>query len=86
MSGFYLVCCTRTLLDEISNGFTQKQLAITYAMAMRSEAAGADKTDWPSVNRAIVKRWSMSGLVRVKDMAWRIARRPAALTELEVTP
>jgi len=83
MSGFYLVCCTSTLLAEIGNGATQKQLAATYALAMRSEAAGADKTDWSCVNRAIVKRWSMSGLVRVKDMAWRIARRPA---DPEVTP
>jgi len=29
--------------------------------------------DWREVNSAIIKRWSKSGLIRIKKIAWRIA-------------
>ena len=63
-----LFCCTQTLMQEINNKqFKQADVALTYAMAVCS----SDKTDWHKVNKAIMERWSISGLKRVKDMAWK---------------
>lgn len=32
-------------------------------------------TDWLALNTAIKSRWSVSGLVRVKTMAWKIVEQ-----------
>ena len=59
--------CQNVLLEEIADKhFTQKSVALTYAMAMES----SERVDWYVVNQAIIKRWSESGLERVKRMAW----------------
>jgi len=44
----------------------QKDIAQTYALALKS----SDTTDWAKVNAAIIKRWSRSGLKRIKHLAW----------------
>lgn len=62
-----LMDCTNVLLDEISNKkFRQKDIAITYRLSLMS----SDPTDYKKVNRAIIDRWSISGLTRIKEMAW----------------
>lgn len=53
-----------TIENEIEQGLRQRDIAQTYALAMRSSY----KTDWARVNRAILKRWP-KGLERVKKMA-----------------
>ena len=53
-----------TIENEIEQGLRQRDIAQTYALAMRSSY----KTDWARVNRAILKRWP-KGLDRVKKMA-----------------
>jgi hypothetical protein len=59
---------TETLLSEINElRLKQKDVAITYALAMRDHG----NVDWPTVNQAIINRWSRSGLVRIKEMAWK---------------
>ena len=64
---FELMCCENVLLDEISNKrMKQKDIAKTYALALRS----GDEPDWSIVNKAILERWSRSGLERIKKMAW----------------
>ena len=72
MSTFELMCCEKVILEEIQvHKFTQRQVAKTYHLAMRSEDAGVDnRIDWKRINEAIVRRWSVSGLERVKTMAW----------------
>ena len=63
-----LACCEATLLQEIGNTvFKQKDVAKTYALAMRSSEV--KKIDWGKVNRAIIERWSKSGLERIKQLA-----------------
>ncbi len=63
-----LACCTSTLIDEIRDkAFRQKDIALTYAMALRS----SEKKDWRKINRAIIERWSRAGLERIKKMAWK---------------
>lgn len=68
-SGFYLADCASIVEDEIAAGMKQTDIALTYALAMRSAAAGVWEADWPRVNRAILNRWSMAGLERVKKLA-----------------
>ena len=51
---------------EIKQGLTQKQIAQTYALAIRSSWP----TDWAKVNAMIIERWSVSGLTKIKNMAW----------------
>lgn len=66
----YLICCTDTLLAEIANKqFKQKDIALTYAMAMKSYFHKADTPDWSAINKAIVARWTWSGLDRIKKRA-----------------
>jgi len=65
-----LVCCTQTLLTEIADvRLKRKDVAATYAMAIKSAAQGSDKPDWRAINEAILARWSHSGLEFIKKLA-----------------
>ena len=67
MGTFELMDCTRVLLEEIADKrFKQRNIAQTYALALRSSY----NTDWATVNKAIIERWSLSGLERIKNWAW----------------
>jgi hypothetical protein len=62
---------TNTLLNELTfKETTQKSVSLTYAFAMLS----SEKTDWFKVNQAIIERWSVAGLQRVKTLAHRHAK------------
>ena len=54
-----------TIENEISQGATRKTIAQTYALALRSSWP----TDWQRVNRAIIKRWSVAGMLWIKKHA-----------------
>lgn len=70
---FYMTCCTMVLLNEIEElKLSQKDVALTYAAAMRSEKAGVDNPDWGVIGAAGQKRWGPAGWKRVKDRAWGI--------------
>lgn len=51
--------------NEIAQGATQRDIASTYGLALRSSYP----TDWARVNAAIVARWP-KGLARIKEAAW----------------
>lgn len=51
--------------NEIALGCTQRQIAQTYALGIRSSWP----TDWKRVNAAISAKWP-KGLERIKKMAW----------------
>lgn len=60
------IACVETVIEnEIAQGLTQRQIAQTYALALRSDWP----TDWAHVNRAILARWP-KGLERIKTAAW----------------
>lgn len=60
--------CENTLLREIATKeINRKGVAMTYRLAMESDEA--DRIDWGKVNRAIMHRWSTSGLQWIKKMA-----------------
>ncbi len=48
---------------------TRKFMAKCYAHDLKWHF---NTTRWPEVNRAIIERWSMSGLKYIKNMAFRI--------------
>lgn len=64
-----------TLLREIADsGCKREDVALTYAFALYQP----DEVDWPTVNAAIIERWSASGLKWIKTRAWkRAAEREA---------
>ncbi len=63
---FELVLCTDTLLREIADTtIDTKQIAMTYALAMKS----SEPTDWPAVNKAIMARFGKAGLIKIKKAA-----------------
>jgi len=63
---FELMDCTNTLLREIAEPqSTRKDIAKTYALALRSTI----ETDWGAVNKAIIAKWSFSGLNWIKKQA-----------------
>ncbi len=64
-----MVDAENTIERELAAGCTQRQVAQTYALAMRSMQHG-EKPDWKRINAAILKRWKPSGLIRIKKMAW----------------
>ena len=61
-----LMCADAVIENEIENGCTQKQIAQTYALALRS----SEPANWKRINKMIIDRWSVSGLERIKNMAW----------------
>ena len=68
LNGYTLnLCDAHTLIiQEIEGGATQKDIAKTYALGLRSQ----EPTDWAAANKAIIERWSVSGLERIKKLAW----------------
>jgi hypothetical protein len=55
------------LMAEIADPRMKRaDVALTYAFGLRQH----DDVDWPTVNRAIVERWSMAGLDWIKTRAW----------------
>ena len=68
-----LVCCTQVILQDLkSPQCRQKHVALSYAMAIKSAAQHADTPDWPTINHAIISKWSQAGLERIKKRAWGI--------------
>jgi hypothetical protein len=68
-----LIYCTQVILQDIAaKQCTRKSIALTYAMAIKSDAQGADKPDWLTINTAILGRWKMSGLEFIKKRAFDI--------------
>lgn len=61
---FELACVEPVIENEIKMGLNQRQIAQTYAMALRSSWP----TDWLRVNNAILAKWP-KGLERIKKMA-----------------
>lgn len=60
-----------TILREIADRtLHQRDIAQTYALISRQISQQTGKVDWLSINRAIIERWSVSGLGRVKRLAW----------------
>lgn len=56
----------QAILQEIaSEKAKQKDVALTYAFLLRQE----EDVDWASINQAIISRWSISGLNKIKKMA-----------------
>lgn len=74
----YLCDCENVLLREIQDkAFKQKDIANTYALSIISEQKSDEEIDWKKVNKAIIERWSKSGLNCIKEMAWKIIKEMA---------
>lgn len=63
---FEIACVEDVIENEIKQGSPQKSIAMTYALALRSSWP----TDWERVNKAIIAKWGIKALQRIKTMAW----------------
>jgi len=62
------------IMQEIGNQkCTRKEVAHTYSVLLRSHPAPR----FAPINKAIVDRWSLSGLEYIKELAWKTAERRA---------
>ncbi len=58
--------CVNTILREIAMPeMKRRDVAQSYALAMQS----SEQVDWAAINKAIIERWSMSGLIWIKKQA-----------------
>ncbi len=55
----------KVIKQEIEAGAYQRDVAISYSLAMRDPSFSAQEA-----NAAIIQRWSVSGLERIKAAAW----------------
>lgn len=62
----HLIDAHKLIIQECERGATQKTVAMTYALGLRSQ----EGFDYRAANEAILKCWKPSGLARIKDMAW----------------
>jgi len=69
---------TNILIQDARDLPTQKAMAKSYACLIRWKE-NLEQTDIKKVNQAIIDRWSVRGLQRVKDLAWKIAANPKSL-------
>ena len=60
-----IACVEQVIENEIEQGLSRRQIAQTYAIALRSSWP----TDWKKVNRMIIDRWSAAGLEWIKKQA-----------------
>jgi hypothetical protein len=66
----YMADCTNHMLREIGDPqFTRRDVAQSYALAMRTHHDGLEVVDWAAVNAAILGRWSRYALEWIKTQA-----------------
>jgi hypothetical protein len=64
-----LILPKETILSELEmKGITQRSLAITYAFCIRQHL---EDSDFLIINKAIIEKYGMKGLMRIKTKAWR---------------
>lgn len=65
---FQMTDCENTILREIAIPESEERdIAQTYRLCMESDER--TRIDWGKVNRAIIERWSMTALKRIKTQA-----------------
>jgi len=75
-----LLCCESTILNEISHKeCKRKHIALTYYFCM----ASSEEVDWGKINKAIIERWSHSGLNYIKTEAWKWHEKKIRQQELK---
>ena len=60
------------IVETIRLARTRDEVVPDYAELLGNMEA-AIEIDWPSVNRAIIEKWSVAGLRYIKTRAWALA-------------
>lgn len=62
----------QAILNEIADKTnTQRSIARSYARLILTDSIWVS---WPTINEAIITRWSWAGLQRVKKLAWEMLK------------
>lgn len=65
--GITIVDVQKVILEEIADPkIKRNSIALTYAFCIKQR----NEVDFGIINRAILARWSMSGLTYIKKKAW----------------
>ena len=59
------------LEEQVGSVRNQRVMAALYARGLNELPLMA--IDWNFVNDAIIRRWSVSGLLRIKNQAWKLS-------------
>ena len=73
------------IIEKIKNTENKQSYIIEeYAKLLyhRQSSAGRD-FNWPAVNKAIIERWSLSGLERIKEDAWAVLDITSMIDEIK---
>jgi len=64
---------TEEIIKNIKNTKNEQSHIIEeYANLLFHRQASASRDfNWPMINKAIIERWSLSGLERIKEAAWK---------------
>ena len=73
-----LMDCEKCILEEIDNEECKRNdIAVTYAFCISS----SENPNFGKINRAIVQRWSRSGLDYIKRKAWKLIEEAQRLRQ-----
>jgi hypothetical protein len=61
----------------------RNDIAVIYEALMRRHFTKVERYDWEAVNKAIIERWSVSGLIYIKERAWKLLDKGNQQRELE---
>jgi hypothetical protein len=73
---------TTEVLAAIAPGAKRADVVAPYAMSIFESLfckPAQSTTDWERVNKAIIARWSISGLEHIKQLAWKRAEAAAKI-------
>lgn len=65
----------RIFAEVADKKFKRNDIAVTYEAMMRHQFTlrlPSGSYDWAKINAAIIERWSISGLVYIKERAWKL--------------
>jgi hypothetical protein len=66
----YLMCANMVIRNEIAQGLRQKDIAMTWAMALHSQFQGDIDVDWADIKAAIREKWGDKAVNRIGKQGW----------------
>ena len=68
---------TNQIIEDCKGGhIKRKGIVPSYAWLISQMGLyGVDEIDFKSINQAIIKRWSVAGLIYIKEQAWKMIEK-----------
>lgn len=66
----FLMCANMVIRNEIAQGLRQKDIALTWAMALHAQYVGGVDVDWTDIKAAIREKWGAKAVDRIGRQGW----------------